>query len=127
MIGKKENKEKCLQQNIRTAEAIIKVFERGIERQRRSGDPVMRATLLFDKLCLVLDILCAGLLSNEETKDYPKELNEKILKTSNMVTEELTFVLDWISNPTYSPDHPFGNNIMESSKKHFDLSSAKAD
>ena len=71
--------------------------------------------MLVVKLCRIVDV-GLGFINN----DIPPELKERIITTSQMVTEELNFMLDWISNPVYSPDHPYGNKIMKEANKDFD-------
>lgn len=116
-----QRKEKEKKRNIAFTESLIKVVTRGISRHNRSGDPVVRATMLFDKLCLILDLFTAFTSTAViEDYDYPEEFRMKIEETSQLLHNELNFVLDWIQNPSYSPDHPYGNSIMKEAKKSFE-------
>jgi hypothetical protein len=116
-----EKRAKELAKRILLAETFAGIFERGIQRHNRSGDPVMRATLLFDKLYLLADVL-SSVISTGITDDedpFPIELRNRIANCSKLLNTELDFILDWISHPIYNPDHPYGNHIMRHANNHF--------
>jgi hypothetical protein len=110
-------------ERIAQAEAFACVFERGINRHNRTGDPVLRATLLFDKLCLIADMMSSYISSSAVDSDgneiYPPELKNRIANCSKLLNTELDFILDWITSPTYSPDHPYGKHVMNSANDSF--------
>lgn len=118
-IYKDEAEEIKVKDQIKSIEIMLSLVNNGIARHKRSGDPVLRTTLLVDKLCMIVDLGLAYI--NTQDDDLPLELIERITATSEMVTQELNFMLDWISHPVYSPDHPYGNNIMKEANKEFDL------
>jgi len=119
MDARKDYETKELAGKIKFTEMVLTVLERGLDRHKRTADPVTRATLLFDKLCLVTDMLCAYIENGDSTKDYPAELVTRGKNVSKVLTSELDFILDWISSPSYSPDHPFGNNVMTAAKNNY--------
>ncbi len=113
-----ESQERELQMRIAGIKSIISVLSRGINRHIKSGDPVIRSTLLFDKLCLVVDLVSA--LSINYNSDLPEDLIKEITEASKNLSAELDYVFNYILSPQYSPDHPYGNSIMKKSAEHFD-------
>lgn len=113
-----EREERRIKDKIQGIEIALSILNNGIARHKRSGDPVLRTTMLVDKLCTIVDVGLGYI--NTQDDDLPLELKERMTVTSKSITEELNFMLDWISNPVYSPDHPYGNNIMKEANKEFD-------
>jgi len=74
--------------------------------------------MLVDKLCTIVDVILGYI--NIQNDDLPEDLKERLKNASQMVTDELNFILDWVSNPVYSFDHPYGNKIMKDFKNNFD-------
>lgn len=116
---KEQEDEQRLRDKIQGIEIMLSILNSGIARHKRSGDPVLRTTMLVDKLCTVVDVGLGYL--NTQHNDIPPELKEKMTAASQMITEELNFMLDWITNPVYSPDHPYGNKVMKDANNEFDL------
>lgn len=107
--------------NRKAIETILHVCENVVARQRRSGDPVIRATLLVDKLSLLVDIGVATVINTNT--DLPEETVARIRHSTNLLNDELQFLSDWISTPVYSPDHPYGNKSCKPVKNNFNESS----
>ena len=120
-----KRKQADLKLKIQAIESALHVFNSCGERHRRSKDPVIRATLLVDKLSTIVDIAMGVLLS--QNADLSDDLKVRIKSTSQMVSGELDFLMDWISSPVYSPDHPFGNTMMKGSEKNFSEISVKTE
>jgi hypothetical protein len=104
---------------IQGIEIVLSILNNGIARHKRSGDPVLRTTMLVDKLCTIVDVGLGYI--NTQDDDLPLELKERMTTTSQSITEELNFMLDWIAHPVYSPDHPYGNNIMKEANINFEI------
>jgi hypothetical protein len=113
----RKRKEEDLQLRIIAARAVLMVLNRGVNRHINCHDPVIRATLLFDKLCLIIDSLSA--FAANANPDFPADLNKEIVEASSRVSTELDYVFQYILSPSYSPDHPFGNQVMHASESHF--------
>ena len=114
-----ENKKRQIKEKIMMIESIIQIFNSTISRHNRSGDPTIRATMLFDKLCMITDILTCVLTNSYMMDDVSDELKERVKLTAEKLSAELSFLQDWILTPVYSPDHPYGNNIMKESARDF--------
>ena len=110
--AEKERKSKS-----RIISSIVNIAENVLSRQRKIGDPVLRHSLFLDKLLLMLDI-SMGILQ-EFSNEYPEELRGKIETLSISIQKDLSDLMNWVSNPVYSPDHPYGQGIMKSAKKDF--------
>lgn len=108
---------------IHMIECMLFVLNNGINRHRRSEDPVIRATLLMDKLCNFIDIGLSFLITDNPT--LPEDTKEKMKKTAEEIENELNFVLDWIKSPMYSPDHCYGKFVMKESEKDFEIKAQK--
>ena len=113
----REEEERKLQQRIATIKSVLVVFSRGLGRHINCGDAMIRSTLLFDKLCLCVDIINIAIITCNH--DLPDDIKKEITKTSAELNSELDYVFNYILSPRYSPDHPYGNKIMRTSEKHF--------
>src|SRR5687767_14566970 len=120
----RERKERELADRVSIAKSFIAVFNRGLNRHVNSGDPIIRATLLFDKLCLGVDLMNAMVVNTNN--DLPEDIKKEITATSEKLSGELDYVFNYILTPQYSPDHPYGNHLMQKSAEHFN-SSANSD
>lgn len=101
-----------IKEKISLINALDQAVSNIVNRHRRQKDPVIRSTLLFDKLCTILDLFVVAAMSVNH--DLPEESKQQCQKIVQILQEELNYVYDWISSPSYSPDHPFGNNLMSS-------------
>lgn len=116
-------KNEQLESHIAMINAVALVITNMIARHRRQKDPVIRATLLFEKLCTICDLITATM--GTVNRDLPEESQKKMMDITETLQTELNFVMDWINSPIYSPDHPFGQNLMNSCEKSFEESSSK--
>lgn len=119
----KEIKERELKDKTRQIELVLGLINNGIERHNRSKDPVMRSTLLVDKLCTIIDVGLVALVINHE--DLPDELKEKMKASANSIKNELNFLLDWIACPQYNPDHVYGDALMKGAQNNFTSNAEK--
>ena len=87
--------------------------------QRRIEDPVLIYSLFVDKLSLVLDIGTGVMKGYIDDDKYPIELRDRIGNLSVTVQKDLEDLMKWIRHPIYSPNHPYGNKIMDRSKDNF--------
>lgn len=97
--------------------ALLNVFENMLKRNRSVPDPATRTLLFVDKLLMVIDVL-TGYLKTYSYK-YSEPLQQRIDTTSNDLQKELQFITEWILHPQYSPDHPFGESVMNEARKEF--------
>lgn len=118
-------------------EFLLTPFEKLFERSLNDhSDPVVRYSLFVELTRMGLDTLLSGTqisikhelarmhsikgeLSEEEM--LKKKLHEEQLLDIKARLEKITKhadlyftkFSDWIRQPTYSPDHPFGHNVMK--------------
>ena len=117
-----EKRKKSLEEKIQQIEVLLHVLNNGISRHRRSKDPILRTTLLVDKLCSVVDVGLAYLTLNHP--DIPEDLQNKMKESAGSIKEELDFLLDWISSPQYDPDHIYGQAFVTGAIKKFNENSS---
>lgn len=119
---------------------ISKPIQRQLDRIQRIKDPVLRYSLVVETMTSIIDIgLSASLIAMENTVEDKLEnievslTSEEIQKITTMkegAISEMTLLRDgiekffgqlreWISQPVYSPDHPFGNKVMNDAKAEF--------
>jgi hypothetical protein len=99
---RRKEKEDELQRRIIGAKSILSVLNRGVDRHIACRDPVIRATLLFDKLCLIIDMF--GATITNVNSDFPDDLKNQITEASDRVNEELDYIFQYILSPSYSPE-----------------------
>lgn len=101
------------------ANVIIGIFNNINRRHKAIKDPATRYALLVDKLCLSLDTGMAVMKMMMEELDIEPEMKIKIEDTSTELQEQLIGLMDWIQNPTYGPDHPYGHSVMKGAENNF--------
>lgn len=114
---KLDREEQQRQDKIRAIETIINTLERNFKRHESVDDPVIRYTLLVDKLCLAVDLAMAAL--DNFSDDVPDNLKSRITNLSSHLNNDLISLMEWIRQPVYSPDHPHGQFMMRQSQQSF--------
>jgi len=117
----KEQKKKELEDEIMVMKGVVEAIESVLSRQRKCKDPVIRYSLFVDKLLTMIDVgmgMFKGLTDNEK---YPLELRVKINNLALTLQEDLADLMDWIQQPIYGPDHPYGNQMMRSSMNDYNM------
>ena len=112
-----DRKKKLLDEKSQQIEVMLHVLNSGISRHKRSKDPIVRSTLLVDKLCAFVDVGLAFLVMNHN--DIPEDLQNKMKESAGSIKDELDFLLDWISSPQYDPDHIYGQAFVTGATKKF--------
>ena len=102
-----ERKESELRDRISTIKSILMIFSRGLGRHSNCADPITRATLLFDKLCLCIDIITVAILSGNY--DVPDDLKNEIMTVSSNLNTELNYIFNYISDEEQIPEDYFNN------------------
>lgn len=130
--------------NFSIVSKTISGLEKQFRRLNKSKDPVLRYTLFLEIIRVIVDI---GVASAETVLDdelYLLEINEPLisgkqltiterskkleqLKKTDITFESLKSELEtyfdnfaeWISQPTYSPDHPVGEKMMKEAKDEY--------
>jgi hypothetical protein len=99
------------------AGSIISILEKNLSRQSKVKDNAMRCTMFVDKLSLSLDGIMAIL---NQIPGLSEENVQRITILGKIVDKELDNLFNWIQNPTYNPDHPYGASIMNQAREHFE-------
>lgn len=99
------------EQNCKMVDAIYQICTNGINRHRRSGNPILRTTLFVDKLAMIVDVGSATL--ENVNSDLSDDAKCKIKAIYNIINEELNFLFDWI----HSHEHPDHSNPMKEPKQ----------
>lgn len=99
--------------------SVINTAENIFNRQRKIDDPIIRYSLFVDKLSMVLDASSGFLKGFTDDEKYPSDLRDRIDHLSNTIHKDLDDLMEWIRHPIYSPDHPYGDKIMDKSKDDF--------
>nr|QBK86637.1 MAG: uncharacterized protein LCMAC102_04330 [Marseillevirus LCMAC102] len=93
MDTSKEGREKNQTQVIKT---IVGLSDRILRRQQSFQDPVVRFSLLIDKLCLILDVGVA--IVEVYADDMEPKLQEKIKSSSRNLSKELDDMFEWLKH-----------------------------
>jgi hypothetical protein len=93
------------------------MLERTLGRGRKCDDPVIKHSLLVDKLLLTLDLLISYV--ETEASELDEECQKRVKRCADVIQNDLLELMSWIRNPVYSPDHPVGSSIMMEAKSDF--------
>lgn len=104
---------------IRFLSGIMTGIESIIQRQRKVDDPIVRNSMLLDKLLTVIDIGFGMLMAYTDRGGYPDEFQNRITDLFGNIQTELESLLKWVQHPQYSPDHSFGKVIMTKSETDY--------
>jgi len=100
---RKEDDRKQLDALLGVATAVMSMYE-------AHEDPVIRHTLFLDKINI---LLMAGLAMFQTMgPKFTPEQQVKVTELATMFNREIKSLSDWVLSPTYSPDRPFGQNLM---------------
>lgn len=102
------------------ARTIIIATKGMFTRHSKIADPGTRYALLVDKLLTIIDV-GSGLLKSEMAN---AGVNENVItefdESLEVLNTQLNQMMAWIVSPQYSPDHPYGNTIMNTAKTIFE-------
>lgn len=116
---KRESEEQKLKEEIMLISAALNSIEHIFNRQRKIKDPVVRYSILVDRLLMSLDIGTGFSKAYINDDKYPSDLRDRIDRLSDTIHKDLDGLMDWIQRPIYSPDHPYGNIIKEKSEENY--------
>jgi hypothetical protein len=104
-------------EHLKGIESAVYALQQTLQRYEKIPDPAMKFTLVLDKFLWATDMLTGFIQA--QIKDYPQHLSEPSLKVVAQVRQLLSELQDWVMHPVYSPEHPFGQNVMQSAKQDF--------
>ena len=98
------------------------MIQRILQRSRQTEDPMTRCLLFHDKLMMILDVVETAIIADSlhYTEQPDSKVADKVTETINTVRAEFEFMSSWITQPIYSPDHPYGKTLMKSAQQHFE-------
>ena len=103
------------------------VAESILGRQKQINDPVAKNLLLADKLCLLVDTAIGFMHGALTEDDVDEDVKNRAVKIGKDLQTELRKLTDWIQQPTYSPDHPYGFKIMTDAKQELENAGKEED
>lgn len=101
------------------ANIFVNILDNINKRHDAVKDPSTKYALLVDKLCLGLDAGLAVMKTMMDQHEIEPELKIKIEDASSKLQSQLTGLMNWVINPVYGPDHPYGNSMMNSAATDF--------
>lgn len=111
--------------------AIVAATRRSSNRVKNC-DPIVRNTLLVDRMCTIIDVsftLLSCFINNtnenlEEKDQIPQEKIKEWLRHVGKIDREwnddMNALIEYIQQPMFSPDHPKGAGLLRESKENFD-------
>lgn len=103
--------------HIKGIESVVYALQQTLQRYEKIPDPAMKFTLVLDKFLWATDMLTGFIQA--QIKDYPQYLSEPSLKVITQTRQLLSELQEWVMHPTYSPEHPFGEEVMQRSGQNF--------
>jgi hypothetical protein len=105
------------EENEKFVRSIICALESNFGRLNKIRDPSTRHIVFLEKLLTIKDIF-AGALENNDKK-FPEDIRTRTQNLMKLMDTEIESLIDWVQQPTYSPDHPVGNAMMKEANKDF--------
>ena len=121
-----------LLKSLRHWEMAGNVVQRSVRRFDRVTDPILKFSLITQIFSSTLDLgLTIGIYYMDEEVERLDDQSVELMERKNRVITQwealrdkvenmFDQMMEWIANPTYSPDHPRGNNIMKTAMNDFE-------
>jgi hypothetical protein len=110
-------------------DSIAEVLETGLNTIGYIRDPASKYVLITSLLVMVpkMSLIMMKAPDKDEKEDIVVDNNimkryENQISRLDALTKDL---IDWVQLPTYNPDHPLGNQMMNESHLHFDSTKEK--
>ena len=114
-----ETKKKQHQQ-IRLANILLGTLENMLNRQENVKNPVVRYTLMVDKMCIITNLIISSLQTFIiDDSDPTSDINSRITNIEEKLNKEFNNLIDYIQQPDYAPDSAFGHKLMEQASENF--------
>ena len=118
-----EFKEKSKKQNTILIQTVLTTLRFIFQRQKNMDDPVLRSCLFIDKLSMALEsVIGAAQAAIEMEIDdgkLPQSTKKQIDELQRILREELDVLMAYCRMPSYSPDAPFGVQIVKDTTPRF--------
>lgn len=116
---RKEEQQQRHKETEKIAKVVLNLYKNTMYRYKNTKDPATRYTLLVDKLCFSLDLGMAALTACMDEENMDMQLQNEINTVSSDLQAELGHLMDWIQSPNYSPDRPYGNQVMKDAESSY--------
>lgn len=115
----REREDKHKKENIKCLTAMIEVMEQNMMRLSIYKDPITRSCVFLEKLLIILDFF-KGLRLYFEDEEIPDNLLNRADKVYKIINDNVELLIETIQQPCYSPDHPYGKEVMNNAKHEFE-------
>jgi hypothetical protein len=99
---------------------MIEIFEQNLKRLTVYKDPVTRNCVFLEKLLIILDASKGMMKHHYDDMKIPDDLDAKINKLYDIINDNIQSLIETIQQPCYSPDHPYGRELMATAKNDFE-------
>ena len=90
-----------------------------LTRQQSVSDQATRSMMFVDKLLLLLDGGLPAMQALQHRFKLPDDIMSSIEQVGKLMRVEVNKLMQWIQKPHYSPDHPYGQHLMQGAKAEF--------
>lgn len=118
----KKVKEKDRKAMLQMLNMTFSFYDSMKRRLQNIKDPSHRYTVLLDRISCLIDIATTVGKGFCIANDFPLDVQERFEKILNDINNDIAQMFDWIQQPMYSPDHPFGKKMLDESRQHFESS-----
>jgi hypothetical protein len=102
------------------AKAIILTNIKFLQRLKRINDPCLRICSFLERLLFLIESGTAFAETGLESKNCLPAIKESVCEVSELIQKEVDILIEYISTPHTSPDHPCGRKLMDSGKKSWE-------
>jgi len=99
---------------------LIRTIGNQLDRHKNVRDPIARNMLLVDNLCAIVDLMCAIADTIPQEAGFDRDTCKEIKEVSDRIKQAIMELFDWIQNPTYTTEHPVGQEMMRQGQKRLE-------
>lgn len=99
---------------------LIRTIKNKLDRRDKIRDPMARNMLLLDQMCVSMDLIASIAETLPKEVGFDRDLCLEIKDVSDKMKQAVDSLFDWIQHPTYTDQHPVGQEMMRQGQKSLD-------
>ena len=102
------------------ANSIIFTLESKRRRRNKVKDTATRNIMLTESIMILVDTLSGFARAAGEHFKVDSSIKDRLFQQCDNLQTDIEALNEWIMNPTYGPDHPYGRKMMRDAEEDFE-------